>query len=322
MSGFTCLGCDECACDDIGRYNADHPPHRRLFSGRRIVRCRSCALMQIHPVPDPEALADFYRRDYRRGGFNAAVDSTRFPWDCRNRVSRGRSLRRLAERHFDLTDEARVLEIGAGFGHNLAAFRETRPRCRLFASEADPSCRVTLAKIEGVRIGGDWSVPDDRRAMTSLGPFEMVLLVHVLEHPADPSGFLRSVRSALAPGGVVVLEVPSESPRLVRTSNNAPHICFFEIPSLARFLEAQGGRVLALETCGPRLTPPRSHLKRLVLATAPAWFIRRASRRKAAASSRTALAPAEIADRDLVPIAYYDEYGGERTWLRAVVAFG
>ena len=75
MSDFACLGCGERSCGDVGAYNVEHPPHRRLFSGRRIVRCRGCRLMQIHPVPDPGALAEFYRNDYRREGFNAAVDA-------------------------------------------------------------------------------------------------------------------------------------------------------------------------------------------------------------------------------------------------------
>jgi len=278
--------------------------------------------MQIHPVPDPGALAEFYRRDYRREGFNAAVDPGLFPWDCRNRLSRGRSLRLFAERHSRLADDARILEIGAGFGHNLAAFRETRPRCLLVASEVDPSCRVTLSKLGGALIEGDWSAADARRAIAARGPFDLILVVHVLEHPAAPGQFLRSVRSVLAPDGRVILEVPGESPRAVRTSNNAPHICFFEAPSLARFLENHGGRVLALDSCGPRVTEPRSPLKRLVLRRAPAGLIRRVWRRKAPASVRIPLTPEEVADRDRVPIPFYDEYGGERIWLRAFATFG
>lgn len=278
--------------------------------------------MQIHPVPDPGALAEFYRNDYRREGFNAAVDVTLFPWDCRNRLSRGRSLRLLAERNSRLADDARILEIGAGFGHNLAAFREARPRCLLVASEADPSCRATLSKLDGALIEGDWSADEARRAIAARGPYDVILLVHVLEHPATPGEFLRSVRSVLAPDGLLILEVPGESTRDVRTSNNSPHICFFETDSLTYFLQRSGGRVLALDTCGPRVTAPRSSLKRLALRMAPAGLIRLIWRWKAPASNRIPLTPAEIADCDRVPVPFYDEYGGERIWLRAVITFG
>jgi len=277
--------------------------------------------MQIDPVPDAQALARFYREDYRRDGFNASADAAEFPWDCRNRLSRGRALRRLVERHGRLPEQARVLEIGAGFGHNLAAFREARPQALLVASEADPSCRPTLERLGAARIEGDWSGADARRAVAAHGPFDVVLLVHVLEHPADPDALIRSVREVLAPGGLLVLEVPNEWEREVRTSNNAPHISFFERASLGRFLEGRGGKVRALDACGPVVAPPGPPWKRAVLGATPAWLLRLAYRHAVAPPVRQPLTPDERADRDRVPIPSYDAYGGDRIWLRAVVGF-
>ncbi len=277
--------------------------------------------MQIHPVPEAAALARFYREDYRRGGFNASADPADFPWDCRNRLSRGRALRRLAERHGRLPEQARILEIGAGFGHNLAAFREARPQALLVASEADPSCRPTLQKLGAARIEGDWSGADARRAIAAHGPFDVVLLVHVLEHPADPDELIRSVRDVITPGGRLVLEVPNEWEREVRTNNNAPHICFFERASLGAFLEGRGGKVRALDTCGPLVAPPGAPWKRVLLKAAPASLLRLAFRHAMAPAVRQPLQPDERTDRDRVPIPSYEEYGGDRIWLRAVAGF-
>jgi SAM-dependent methyltransferase len=277
--------------------------------------------MQIDPVPDAKALARFYREDYRRDGFNASADPEVFPWDCRNRLSRGRALRRLVERHGRLPEQARILEIGAGFGHNLAAFREARPQALLVASEADPSCRPTLLTLGAARIEGDWSGADARRAIAAHGPFDVVLLVHVLEHPADPDALIRSVREVLARGGLLVLEVPNEWEREVRTNNNAPHICFFERASLGAFLQRRGGTLRTLETCGPAVAPPGALWKRAILATVPAGLLRRAYRHAMAPPVRHPVTPDERADPERVPIPSYDEYGGDRLWLRAVVSF-
>src|SRR4029078_5549256 len=95
-----------------------------------------------------------------------------------------------------------------------------------------------------------------RRAIAAQGRCDVVLVVHVLEHTADPDELIRSVRDVIAPGGLLVLEVPNEWEREVRTTNNAPHICFFERASLGAFLERRGGQVRALDTCGPVVSPP------------------------------------------------------------------
>lgn len=66
-----------------------------------------------------------------------------------------------------------------------------------------------------------------------VGPFDIVLLLHVLEHVANPVVFLARVHALLRPGGLLVLEVPHCPEARVRWYNpstpHVPHLFFFTV---------------------------------------------------------------------------------------------
>lgn len=79
------------------------------------------------------------------------------------------------------------------------------------------------------------------------GQFGLVVLYHVLEHVPNPLATLREVHRILAPGGVVVVEVPSYAAigfRVLGTRNlcvDYPHHLYFFTPStLQRCFQASG----------------------------------------------------------------------------------
>jgi SAM-dependent methyltransferase len=103
---------------------------------------------------------------------------------------------------------SRVLELGAGIGVQLEALI---PREQYVALEDDvnlvdylhsTSLGRPYLKVEAV------SAEDSAWFERHAGRFDTVLCLHVLEHVADPVAALRNARTALAPGGRVVLYVP------------------------------------------------------------------------------------------------------------------
>jgi 2-polyprenyl-3-methyl-5-hydroxy-6-metoxy-1,4-benzoquinol methylase len=103
---------------------------------------------------------------------------------------------------------SRVLELGAGIGVQLEALI---PREEYVALEDDANLMDYLQntslgrpylKVE--QVSSEDSAWFERHA----GRFDTVLCLHVLEHVADPVRALRNARTALAPGGRVVLYVP------------------------------------------------------------------------------------------------------------------
>lgn len=97
---------------------------------------------------------------------------------------------------------ARILEIGAGTGHNLEMLGKFGT---VDASELDDHAREMAAR----RLGR----PVEKAALPDLGMFpaesyDMVALLDVLEHVVDDKGSLRAVYSRLKPGGALLLTVP------------------------------------------------------------------------------------------------------------------
>ncbi len=135
---------------------------------------------------------------------------------------------------------ARVLEIGAGIG-NITVW--LLPRDRWMASDINPNYihylqNLTTAKpyLEVAKVDVERS--DEFIALR--GRFDTVICLNVLEHVGDPLQALRNMRSALAPGGRLVLYVP-HGQRLYSTLDEVlGHRCRYDRAMLERELAATG----------------------------------------------------------------------------------
>lgn len=96
------------------------------------------------------------------------------------------------------TPDSSILEIGAGSGFRLVAMAAdgfTR------VLGADPYVRSDLDLPFGVRVV--------KRHLAELsGSFDVILLLHVLEHLPDPAASLRDLYRLTSPGGAVVVRTP------------------------------------------------------------------------------------------------------------------
>jgi SAM-dependent methyltransferase len=160
----------------------------RTQDGWRVVRCTGCGLLATWPSPDNATLEEIYESDdyfETRSGREPALD----PWLGR--------LRGILAALPPVT--CPILDFGAGPGHLVNAARhlgvpmegiEPSHRARDLARELyGIELRASLPRPEGLTVG----------AVTAL---------HVLEHVRDPVGDLRRLRSLVAPGGVIFIEVP------------------------------------------------------------------------------------------------------------------
>ena len=140
-----------------------------------------------------------------------------------------------------------VLEVGAAEGNFLANLRVSRPGLALAAVEPD---RDTADARHALSLEGNFA--DVAAAATAGIKADIVCFFHVFEHIGEPRAFLDSLRVVLAPGGRILIEVPSlDDPLLSLYALPAYEAFYFQRQhpfvysgrSLSRVLEANGWAV-------------------------------------------------------------------------------
>lgn len=116
----------------------------------------------------------------------------------------GRSLHLLRKvgKTIRLPRQGRILDFGCGNGSFLRAFSKTRPVWQLAGLELDDRHRSAVEAIagcEGLYTGDLASIP---------GRFDVISMMHALEHIENPVTLLREIGSRLSPGGIVVIQLP------------------------------------------------------------------------------------------------------------------
>lgn len=321
-----CACCGQAGLSFVGPYRLTHASHGELFSGREIHRCRNCRLAQIVPRPTLDELDRFYDTAYRTGGFNAACDLEAYPYDSSWKLSRGRALRNLAARHLELAGhECRILDIGAGFGHTLAAFKEVLPSARMVALEGDPTCRGPLAQCGAHMIAGYWGSAEVAAAVAARGPYDVVILSHVLEHVLEPVPFLRSILD-ISPRAALIIEVPNEG-HCVNMKKHSPHTLFFDVASLQEVVQRAGYRTVWIGAVGP---PPEAVTAEAARANSWAAVLKRLARavvRRVATISQPVSAAGSAArrrmdlwrDPHVLPLPVFEVERDDGLFIRAIV---
>jgi len=150
-----------------------------------------------------------------------------------------------AGRMLDLVSRAlpttgRIYDVGAAAGFMLWHFRArgwTIGGC-------DPS-PAAVAQAEA-RYGIELDIGSCEHTLRNHAGLDLVTMSHVLEHIYDPTSVLQAVRTALADGGHLLIEVPC----LTAPERNGPglfmmeHLNYFESTSLKNLLGAAGFEVL------------------------------------------------------------------------------
>ncbi|HEX3408124.1 MAG TPA: class I SAM-dependent methyltransferase [Caulobacteraceae bacterium] len=145
---------------------------------------------------------------------------------------------------------AAILEIGCATGELAAEARARLDIGRYEAIELSPAAEQAEPRVDMLH----------RRPLTALaadgvavGPFDVVIISHVLEHIEAAGDELAAIRKVLAPNGALFVEVPNRSGnRSLPFDDNRSHIHFFSAASLVRLLANHGFEALDVAT-GARL---------------------------------------------------------------------
>ena len=128
----------------------------------------------------------------------AKLDATHWWFTARRRILDG-----LIERVVKPPQDARILELGAGTGHNLAMLSRFG---HVEASELDPIARELASERLG-RPVVEAALPD--LMMFPAATYDLIALLDVLEHVVDDKGSLAAIFGRLKPGAALLLTVPA-----------------------------------------------------------------------------------------------------------------
>jgi SAM-dependent methyltransferase len=183
----------------LTRISSDAKPFR---AGGELGICEECATVQkpITPVWEQEAasvyeaytiyhLADgVEQKVFNGGGGQPLPRSGRLVSAIRDRVA--------------LPPAGRALDVGCGNGAMLRSVSDLMPGWSLVGNDLSDKYRATVEAIPGVE-GLFPGEPEDVP-----GTFDLITLLHVLEHVPDPVSFLGRLSRKLGPMGLVLVQVP------------------------------------------------------------------------------------------------------------------
>ncbi len=277
------------AFSSLRRVSSDCVPQP---AGGRLGACPACGLVQACVDEAWRKLAasiyEAYAIYHQGGGAEQAV----FEQGEGQSMPRSRRLVDAMLQCVSLPQTGRALDIGCGNGGFLRALSAARPGWSLAGTELDGRHREDVLAIAGVQTFVATADPADVE-----GRFDLVSLVHVLEHIVDPGDFLSRVADRLADEGVLLIQVPyyPHNPFELLIADHCSH---FKPATLARLLRAAGLRpvhvsvdwiakelsvVAADGVCEPVTLEPGTQL-----ATAVDWLLetRDAARRVARQAGR------------------------------------
>lgn len=202
----------------------------------RIVACRRCHIARTEPPPAP---VSYDEQDFHGQFTYRTVADLPHTWRHGLEMQRVLLCRQLPAK-------ARVLEIGCGQGLLLHSLAEAG----LQVKGIEPSRSATeIARAAGLDVTEGYFT----RATSPQGPFDAVVVSHVLEHVEHPAEFLADV-AAVAPGGLLLLVqanwrgwVPRKTKSLWHAWAEGHHYWHFTPGGLRRWLESKGGTPVALE---------------------------------------------------------------------------
>ena len=199
--------------------------------------CAGCGFVYQNPRPDPARVIALYEqglyREHREYSAHFFRNRYRYPVE---------HYRWLAGR-VRVPPTPRMLDIGAGFGGAVRAFRDLGARAE--GIEADPN----LVAAATARFGVHLTRTDIEATPVPDTAWDVVYSAHTHEHFADVVGVTRHLRRLLAPGGHLLLVLPTFrfGARNAQGFLNVFHLSMFTARTLRNLLVLTGFEPVAFK---------------------------------------------------------------------------
>jgi SAM-dependent methyltransferase len=216
----------------------------RPWQGVEVVAvCSDCGAVQ---KPVTESWLDEVREIYagytvyEQGG---GVEQASFDLNSGASMARSEKIVEWLKGSVTIPKKGSLLDVGCGNGSFLRAFGQNNPDWQMAGLELDTRNQALIESISGVtklHVGPIHSLQ---------ARFDLIVLIHALEHIPDPIHYLKSLSGLLNPGGLLLVEVPDleTSPFDILIADHCTH---FSIATLGWTAEKAGFEVCRMDAGG------------------------------------------------------------------------
>jgi 2-polyprenyl-3-methyl-5-hydroxy-6-metoxy-1,4-benzoquinol methylase len=219
---------------------------QRDFRGHKVFNrlCSNCGLVYQFPRMSEEELVSFYQNKYRQA---YQRNEKPVPEDLAVQNKRANFLIKMLEQN-GIEKVQRHLDIGSSSGILLVRIGE-KFQCQAVGIEPGEAYR-SYAEKHGLKV---YATLDELNLSGEL-PFDLISMVHVLEHLPNPVDYLVELKVKwLRPDGVLLIEVPN---LYAHDSFEVAHLTSFSRFTIEETLKKSGYSITFLHRHGQ----PRSRL--------------------------------------------------------------
>lgn len=220
----------------LGQVTSDCQPWR---GQTQLAACQSCGAVQKALTSQwHEEVAQIYE-SYSVYAQALGGEQLSFNAQTGANSSRSQSIVEWLKQQTHLPESGLLLDIGCGNGSFLNAFQRIFPNWQMIGAELDDRNRAQVESIPGVLSLHTGPLTDLKQR------FDLIVMVHALEHIPRPIKFLNTHKSLLTPSGLLLIEVPDldTSPFDVLIADHCTH---FSQGLLAWVVESAGFHLITL----------------------------------------------------------------------------
>ncbi|MGF6256224.1 methyltransferase domain-containing protein [Ensifer sp. LBL] len=209
-----------------------------LDAPTRVFVCAGCGHAQSDDIPDIQA---FYDTGYRIS-LNSENHDQIFAVSADGAITyRTDHQAALALRLLDLPEGASILDYGAAKADTLRKMTVSRSDLRPYVFDVSSDYAAAWQSWVPQAAQATYSVPDAWQ-----GTFDAIMSHFVIEHVADPVGFMRDVRALLQPDGAFLFSIPDVAANPGDMAV-ADHLNHFSEASIAYALACAGFRLQTID---------------------------------------------------------------------------
>ena len=232
------------------------------------VMCNECSSLFANPRPTEAYLTDFYKEDYRELVHrNKKKDKDAPPPSVRDEAIRSIHTVHQLKRYVGYERKnLSHLDVGSSTGALLAGTLGTMDISYSVGVEpnnmtrefSDGAYKKYASSKSELKEGHKWLTVTDISEVSRSPKFDIVTIIHTLEHTRDPLGLLMDVKSRIKTKGVLIVTTPA----LAQGMSDPlmfPHLFCFTRETITSLLERVGFTVTLFETgstSAPQWTAP------------------------------------------------------------------